>query len=43
MYEPNKKINSKTETIVGFRARIKDKKTKMGRFADMLTENFGST
>lgn len=43
MYDPNKKINSKTETIVGFRARIKDKKTKMGRFADMLTENFGST
>ncbi len=43
MNNENKNLNKRTETIAGFRARIKEKKTKMGRFADMLTENFGST
>ena len=43
MADQNRYSNKKTETIAGFRARINEKKTKMGRFADMLTENFGST
>ena len=36
-------MNEKTRALVGFRARIHEKKTRMNRFADWLTEFFGST
>ena len=43
MNQHKNNINIKTVAIAGFRARIKEKKTNMGKFADTLTENFGST
>lgn len=36
-------VNTKVREIVGFRARMQEKKGRMDRFADQLTEFFGST